>query len=366
MNACLCLAILMRIVSLPPGVSDPEWTEHMNAAAEHTAHRNYSEAERLYRAAAERAEKLPKPDLPRAAALNSLGYIFSAQGRYREAEQSYRGSIPTLERQWPERHAVGSAYVNLSDAVWMQGRLDEAILLAERALAIFESTPETPVRELRVCMGNLAILHRERGEYKVAVSYLRRVLKLLQEEGENGPQRVEVLNILTTTQLAMGDLAGAEETLADALGFVQNSDPDSRVCLLSNLASLKAKRGREVEAERAFAAAESEAVAALGSGHPQLAAILVNRAVMQKSLHDYAGAADSFRRALAIDEATKGASHPDLAPLLMAYRDVLRKLGRGAEARAMEQRARALPQRAGSQDLVSLRQLQIESKNTGR
>jgi tetratricopeptide (TPR) repeat protein len=366
MNACLCLAVLMRIVSLPPGVSDPEWTGHMNAAAQHAARRDYSEAERLYRTAAERAEKLPKPDLPRAAALNALGYIFSVQGRYREAEQFYRSSIPILDREWPARHEVGAAFANLFDAVWMQGRLDEAIRLAERALSIFESTPETPVRELRVCMGNLAILHRERGEHKVAVSYLRRVMKLLQDEGGNGPQRVEVLNILASTQLAMGDLAGAEETLAEGLGILQNSDADSRVCLLSNLASLKAKRGREVEAERAFAAVEREAVAVLGCGHPHVAVILVNRAVMQKNLHNYAGAADSFRRALAIDEATKGASHPDLAPLLMAYRDVLRKLGRGVEARALEQRARALPHRAGTRASVSLRQLQIESSRNGR
>jgi ATP/maltotriose-dependent transcriptional regulator MalT len=109
-------------------------------------------------------------------------------------------------------------------------------------------------------MSNLAILHRERGEHKIAVSYVRRVLKLLQEEGENGPQRVEVLNLAASILVAGGDLAGAEDALAEALNSIQSADAEARVCLLSNLASLKAIRGRRVEAERAFAAAESEAL----------------------------------------------------------------------------------------------------------
>jgi hypothetical protein len=112
----------MRIVSPPPGLNDPEWTSYIIAAAEHRYRREYSEAEKRYRAAAERADRLPEPVLPRAISLNSLGYILSAQGHYREAEQSYRSSIPTLELQWPARHDVGSAFASLADAVWMQGR----------------------------------------------------------------------------------------------------------------------------------------------------------------------------------------------------------------------------------------------------
>ncbi len=70
--------------------------------------------------------------------------------------------------------------------------------------------------------------------------------------------------------------------------------------------------------------------------------MMANLGLLQWNWREKDQAAAQFRSALAEMESAVGSSHPDVAKILDAYREVLRKTGKKAEAVAMRERASAI------------------------
>ena len=80
--------------------------------------------------------------------------------------------------------------------------------------------------------------------------------------------------------------------------------------------------------------------AALGPTHPDVATSLNNLAVLLRAQGDYAGARPLYERALRIKEAALGPTHPSVATSLNNLAELLMAQGDYAGARPLYERAR--------------------------
>lgn len=76
------------------------WEKHTDSGTKAFQQGLYGKAEELFLAALEEAETFGAEDLRVATSLNNLGVVFSAQGKYAEAEPLSRQALATWEKLW--------------------------------------------------------------------------------------------------------------------------------------------------------------------------------------------------------------------------------------------------------------------------
>ena len=120
----------------------------------------YGEAEKSFRIAIKEAEKFGPEGESLGASLNNLGLVYSAQGKYAEAEPLYKRALVIVDKVLgPEHPSVATGLNNLAALYDAQGRYTEAEPLYRRSLAIDEKSlgPEHP--DLAASLNNLAWLY---------------------------------------------------------------------------------------------------------------------------------------------------------------------------------------------------------------
>ncbi len=152
----------------------------------------------------------------------------------------------------------------------------------------------------------LAILRRQQGEFAEAERLYRRALEIRErEQGPNHPDVAMVLNNLAALEATRGDYDAAQPLLERALAIRQT---------------------------------------ALGEDDVLTAESLSNLALLHAAQGDAAAAEPLYRRALATLEktGTNTTRADDLARVLDNYAALLHETGRGADAEALEARARVM------------------------
>ncbi|WP_367134561.1 FxSxx-COOH system tetratricopeptide repeat protein [Saccharothrix sp. HUAS TT1] len=227
-----------------------------------------------------------------------------------------------------------------------QGRLDEALPLFRRALAMTEAEHGPDHASVAVELNNLGLVLRRLGRHGEARELLERALAT--NERLYGPDHPDVANVLNILGLALID----SDRAADALPLLERAltidrahypaDHPAVATSLNNLGLALHGVGRTEEAkvvlERAVAAQEATS----GPDHPEVAIRLSNLGLTTLALGDPTGARALLERALAIDTATYGPAHPVVAARLNNLGSLLGDLGQHAEARDLLERAVAV------------------------
>ncbi len=232
-----CLLVVLLHVALgcapaPTSAPAPDATWEMRIAAATYAflQGDEVEAETQFRAAIEQAEKFAADDPRRARSLNELAVVYSAQGRYADAEPLYKRALAIWEKALgPESPEVATSLNNVASLYQAQGKYADAEPLFTRSLAIAEKAlgPEHP--QVAASLNNLALLYKHQGRYADAEPLYKRSLAIW--EKALGPEH---------------------PTVATAL---------------RNYAALLREVGRDAEADRLDARAESiGAKSGVGSG----------------------------------------------------------------------------------------------------
>src|SRR5712671_6051259 len=115
------------------------------------------------------------------------------------------------------------------------------------------------------------------------------------------------------------------------------SGPTAR--LMNELGVLLKTKARYVEAEPLYRRALAIDEASYGPDHPEVAADLNNLAALLQDTNRRSEAEPMYRRALAIDEATYGPDHPNVAIRLNNLAELLRAANRRSEAEPLYRRA---------------------------
>ena len=98
----LCLALSLGLdcgafEEGSPSNRESLWQEFMNQGKQHREQRRFADAGKDYRAAVSAAQQFGSEDPRHAASLNALATTYHEEGRYAEAERSYREALSIWE-----------------------------------------------------------------------------------------------------------------------------------------------------------------------------------------------------------------------------------------------------------------------------
>ena len=158
---------------------------------------------------------------------------------------------------WPA--AVFGQSPELMDAydrvgeLYAEGRYQEAIPFAEKALALGEREFGRDDPNTAALLNNLAVLYEEQGRYAAAEPLHKRALAIWEKAlGPEHPDLATSLNNLAELYRTQGRYAAAEPLYKRALAISEKAlgpEHPAVATTLSNLAGLYAAQGRYAEAE---------------------------------------------------------------------------------------------------------------------
>jgi len=230
----------------------------------------YADADRgLQAVLAEARRRLPPGDRLTIAALNNLGVLRKAEGRYPEAVTYYRLTGRLLGR---DRQARATLEHNLGGIAHARGRYAEAEPHARRAVALRAATLGTSHPAWAADVAALAAVVEARGRFDEAAVLYRRAQAVFQRK--------------------LGD-----RSLEFGLG-------------LAGLAAVEQQRGNAARARALYARALPTLGRLLGRHHPDVALTVNNLAVLERDERRLARAEALFRRAADSLGRVLGRRHP--------------------------------------------------------
>jgi serine/threonine-protein kinase len=290
----------------------------------------------------------PAEDADTATALGVAGMARSNLGELAEARRTLERAVTIEERVLGPQHPdLGTLLNDLAIVHWRRNDLEAARPLYERALAIFERRFGTKHPTVANTLNNLALLHANAGRLEQARGLHERALAVRRAIlAPDHPDVTESLNNLANVLLALGDPAAARPILEEALALrerVLGGDHPFVAATLCNLGIARARLGDPRAARPLLERSLAILARSLGPDHTDLAFPLEILAQIYRNTGDLAAADRASARVLALRDGTAGGSAPAyLKNALQVRAIVLRDLGRGREAEALEKRASAL------------------------
>ncbi|XYI00858.1 tetratricopeptide repeat protein [Sorangium sp. So ce1128] len=266
------------------------------------------------------------------------------QGRVDAALPLAERTLAILEKALGKEHPdVATSLNSLALLYYTKGDYARAEPLYQRALAIDEMALGRGHPYVATSLNNLAELYRAKGDYARAEPLYQRALAIDEMAfGRGHPYVATSLNNLAELYRAKGDYTRAEPLYQRALAILEKllgrEHPDVAK-LLNNLAFLYYIKGDDARAEPLYQRALAILEKALGREHPDVANSLNNLAALYKAKGDYARAEPLFQRALGIREKALGREHPDVATSLNNLALLYYIKGDYARAEPLHQRA---------------------------
>lgn len=257
-----------------------------------------------------------------------------AEGRYAEAEASFRSTLELSQRRFGAEHWRTALHVNaLAQALLGQGRLDDAAPLVERAMRILERWSPVPHPDLAGILLAAATLEGARGRHAQAAALVERarheakadssveaavertLARLAASAGKGAeeadalaripferlePGDVRALAASGLTRLRQGDTERAVRCLTSAHALAERESPGefAEAFYRGLLGEAQARDGRDEEALRSLEQAVVDYDAVIGEHHPATAPLLVELAALRLRSGDAAGALVACRRVL--------------------------------------------------------------------
>lgn len=311
-----------------------------------------------------------------AGVLNNEGMFLNNLGRYPEAADKLNAALTIKLRNNDPASTLRTSDM-LCAALAMLERRAEALLVAQRSLAIGTQAfgPDDP--RLAGSLAALGALARDLENYKDAQAYFERALAIQQKSPTQNAAD------LATAMDDLGDLYGLEGRFDDGEKFLQQGlklleqryagnlqNAPNYPKILNDLGNLYKDAGRFLEAEAAFRRALANDRAALGNDHPNVAATMGNLATVLNASSRFAEAEGFYKQTMAIYEKVFGPNHAITAIGLNNLANNYLDQGRAVEALGLQQRALAIEEKVSGSDSPdvarSLNNLANTYKEVGR
>jgi nephrocystin-3 len=307
--------------------------------------------------------------------VSNLGLLYSAQGRYSEAEPLYQKALEANERILGEEDSETLTVANnLAVLHFNQGRYEEAEPLYVRALkgktrTLGEEHPSTLTSAI-----NLALLYSYQGKLQEAKHLYLSALETHERTlGEEHPSTLSCVNNLADLYRSQGQHEEAEPLYLKALRVRERTlgeEHPSTLVSVNNLAILYRIQERHNEAEPLFIRTLDAHERTLGAEHPSTLHSLNNLADLYKQLGQHSEAVPLYKRALRSRECTLGENHPDTLISINNLASSTAKIGQHQKAETLYLRSNRLSELIYGSDhhltLMSVNSLAWMYKNQGR
>jgi CHAT domain-containing protein/tetratricopeptide (TPR) repeat protein len=278
------------------------------------------------------------------AALNTQVVQLHKAGKYSDAILIAQRALALAEHIYGPSHLEVAKVLNgLAELHRAQGQYAEAEPVYARSLSIAEGVlgHEHPI--VGLILSNLASLFQAQGRFAEADSLYQRSIAI--QAASLGPDRPQVAIALTNLgalYVQSGRFAEAELPLRRAISILEKSlgrDHPDVAAALNNLAALHHNLGHDAEAELLYKQALTISERALGFEHPSVATSLNNLALFYQAQGLYIDAELLLTRSLSIREKTLHADHPDIGASIHNLAELYRDQGRYADSEPLYKRA---------------------------
>jgi tetratricopeptide (TPR) repeat protein len=323
-----------------------------------------------------------------AVAVNNLGSVYFASGKYREAESLFTRALSLWTAQAAGADDVAKALHNLGAVYREEGRYADATRFLLQALEVRQLLVDPDAVALLPILNDLGLAYLDMADYSPAEETLKRALAIVQAhqagETESGADAFAAWGVLLETEgknaeaiqclskaLATRDhLAGRDSVAAAdaandlALAYKQQSDlttaeslyrralaiyrksgnPGSLVTVLNNLGLTLAEQTQYKEAEQLYREAIQVAQRQLGPAHVDVAVGLGNLAKLMIARRKFSDAEPLLARAEQIDRENFSPEHPRIGFDL--HNEAVVAVGRKhyAEAESLYRKSDAIPE----------------------
>ncbi|MFN7218041.1 tetratricopeptide repeat protein, partial [Microcystis sp.] len=269
------------------------------------------------------------------------------QGKYNEAIPLAEQALAIRKKVLGDNHPnTARSLNNLAGLYESQGRYSEAEPLYKQALAIKKQQLGDNHPSTATSLNNLAALYRVQGRYSEAEPLYQQALAIRRKQlGDNHPNTARSLNNLASLYQNQGRYSEAEPLYKQALAIFKQQLGDnhpSTATSLNNLAELYRVQGRYSEAEPIYKQALAIFKQQLGDNHPSTASSLNNLAGLYESQGRYSEAEPLYKQALAISKQQLGDNHPDTAISLNNLAFLYYSQGRYSKAEPLYHRSLAI------------------------
>ena len=277
---------------------------------------------------------------------NLISVIGYELARHDDALRWRRHADTVIARLPPGSRGESRLLAAIATVLFSTSRLDEALELSQRSLAIVEALDGPDHERVAAASVGVATVQMLKGDLPAARASFTRGLQITEASlGPDHPRVADQLQNLGAVDGMSGDTEAAFTHLQRALAIeeaILGPDHPDLSIVLGNLGSTIAARGDPALArsyqERALALEEK----ARGPEHPSLAVTLDNLGGIDRDLGDLARARAHYERALAIREKTLTADDPNIALSLSLLGDLDISEGKANAARRRYTRALAL------------------------
>lgn len=326
------------------------WAERavraVNASFPEPRHENWERCERFAQHALACADLIEKWDFEFDEAIRLLveaGRYLRKRALYSEAATLKRQTLEIRERTLGAEHPlVARSLLDLARLLRDQGRYEDALVQMHRGVRIAETALEDGDPLLARCVQTRSAILRNLGRLDEAETDARRALAIREEAlGSEHPDVAKSLSNLAVLLKKLGRFPEAEELARRSLRVeekVLGSDHPNLATSLTTVADLCLAQGRPEEAKPLQQRALELDRRALGSDHPDVAWSLFGLAESHVALGDRESAEKLLRKALKNREQGLGASHPQTVTTRKRYVELLRELGREADADSVERK----------------------------
>ncbi|WOB68404.1 tetratricopeptide repeat protein [Microcystis aeruginosa LE3] len=289
----------------------------------------------------------PQDKLAEAERLTQQVIQLYQQGKYNEAIPLAEQALAIIKQQLGDNHPLTAQSLNnLALLYYSQGRYSEAEPLFKEALAIRKQQLGDNHPDTATSLNNLAGLYRVQGRYSEAEPLYKEALAIWKQQlGDNHPDTASSLNNLAGLYRVQGRYSEAEPLYKEALAIWKQQLGDNHpltATSLNNLAGLYESQGRYSEAEPLYKQALAIWKQQLGDNHPSTASSLNNLALLYQSQGRYSEAEPLYKQALAIRKQRLGDNHPSTAASLNNLAFLYQSQGRYSEAEPLYKQALAI------------------------
>jgi len=268
---------------------------------------------------------LPEGHPDRVKSLSAVALTSLALGNLAEAERWARRAVAAAEAWLPEDHVERAfAYQRLADVLRELGDYAGSRTYHERTIAIFTRTSGPDALETLGAKRELQMTLLREGDYREAERVAREQYDGYRRQHGTPYQVGDALDDLAFAQFRLGlsDSAIANERRAYAI-IRDGLGPSNSMTLslLTNLASMEAGAQHWAVADSLFGQALEAKTARFGPASMQLTNALQGQGAVREARGDYAGANDSYQRALRI---TRGNRPPNDPLMAIAVQSVAR------------------------------------------
>jgi tetratricopeptide (TPR) repeat protein len=242
---------------------------------------------RLHRRLGQSAEALPALEeavrwyeltarsrpVPLAQGLRDLALTYRLQGRLDQAQSLLERAITLVEPVAPQSTLLGLIWSNLGTVQLEQGHVDTARRAFERSIAVFEQSNEPDSFQIAVPLVNLAEVLADGGDASAAQPLLERALESNRRIlGDPSPGVADALRRLGALALVTHDLVRARQYLEQAMSMWAATDPKNldAIAVTIDMGRLLMAEGRPGEALSYFRDAALRTQQAFGATHPQV------------------------------------------------------------------------------------------------